>query len=58
MHYGRGTFFTVSQVVFDLCVSGSRSFANPKAPGAAITLAAIKWLAGTPKKMNVANTDP
>ena len=40
--YGTGTFFTISQFVFDLWVSGSNSFANPNAPGAAITLAAIK----------------
>lgn len=40
--YGKGVFFTVSHVVFDRCVSGRRSFAKPNAPGAAMTLAAIK----------------
>ncbi len=53
-----GVFLTVSHVVFDWCVSGNKSLANPSAPGAAITLAAIKWFAGTPKKMNVARIDP
>lgn len=48
----------VSQDVFVLCVSGNKSFANPSAPGAAITLAAIKWFAGTPKNINVARTEP
>ena len=40
--YGNGVVFTESQVVRDRCVSGKRSLAKPSAPGAAITLAAIR----------------